>query len=329
MQYSMELKPYNEFWMNCILNSAFTIAIHKDPSYRYAAYMNNYHYKVWGAAIDPLFKSPTINVLNYEKKWRKFVLKQVIKKETSYKFRDKEKFLTELHELIDKKQLFRINVDLFYWLPNNVAWNKFHMSHYSIIQGYDPETKMYQVLDDDTNGYGTHLIPEERLITAFNNSDAMVYPSYKRPHVYIYHLQKQVEPYRLSIDEVSRNAERLVVELDSFTFDNLWDIKDMVKFNDYIDISLIGINIISSRHKGNEFLFQSLYEFNLIDEVVHKDLETSIKKIQNGWKSIKFIFISKTISEDKNIDLELIRTKATQLIGDEKKMWLSFINYTR
>ncbi|WP_068775914.1 hypothetical protein [Paenibacillus sp. FJAT-26967] len=321
MQFSFELKPYNDFWMNCILNAAYTIAVTVDPSYKYAALMNDYRYKTWGAAIDSSFITPTLDVLDYEENWNDFILHQVIAKETPHTFKDSADFLSELKEIIADKQIIKLNVDLFYWLPKNIACNKFHMSHYAIINGFDTRAKMYHVLDDDIDGYGTHLIPEERVVEAFMNSGAMTDKEFGGPHAYIYHLQDQIVPYRLSLQDIQNHAARLKRELADFSFDGLWDIKNSDRFDDYIRISLIGINIISSRQAANGMLIQAMNELDLVDESLFQALRLHVNKIQHGWKSIKQIFINKTINGDKTLNLPLIQSKANELLGLEMKMW--------
>ncbi|WP_051217560.1 hypothetical protein [Paenibacillus assamensis] len=323
MQYSIPLTPYNDFWMNCILNSHYTIASQLEPSYKYASYMNDYSYKTWGAAIDYSFMTPTIEVLDYSTNWDKYILSKVIVKEEPIFFKDMDHFVEELkHIILEKKQLVKIHVDLFYWLPKNIAWEKFHMSHYSIINGYDPETNMYAVLDDDIEGYRTHEVPEERLIRAFMNSTAVTTPANGEPHAFTYQFNDEIEPYQLSIRDVRRNAERLVEELAQFSFDGLWDIKAAAdQFDDYISISLIGINIIENRHLGNNFLIQSLVEIGQIDEALGKEMSRANKRIQQGWKAIKQIFINKTLSDDKQLNLNLIHAKGKELLEMEKEMW--------
>ncbi|REK69097.1 hypothetical protein [Paenibacillus paeoniae] len=319
--------PFNEFWMNCILNSAYSIATTKDNSYADAAYINNYSYSSWEAAIDPEFISPTIEVLNYADKWESFVLCEVIETEIPVFFEDTQNFLVELQQIISEQKIVRLHVDLFYWLPKNIAWNRFHMSHYSIINGYDTEKREYFILDDDIDGYGTHVIPEERLIKAFYNSNAMIDPDPATPHAYVYCIRDSIVPYKISITEVKSNAERIVEELSVYSFENLWNFKEDKKdeINEYINISLIGINIIENRHIGNGFLSKRLVELELINSTTFENMKTQLAKLQRGWKTIKQVFINSMVSDTKEINIDLIRSKANEMLSREKEMWLALL----
>ncbi|GGG14426.1 hypothetical protein [Paenibacillus aceti] len=328
MEYFRKLVPYNEFWMNCILNSAYSIATSVDPSYASAAYMNNYSYKSWGAFMDMEFITPTLEVLDYADDWDNFVLSRVIKGETPVFFEDPAQFLTELRGMISNQKWIKLNVDLFYWLPKNIAWDRFHMSHYAIVNGFDLQRKLYSALDDDIDGYGVHFIPEERVIQAFTNSWAMTEPDYELPHAYIFEIEEEPAPYQLDKSEVIDHAKRLAEELSAFSFDGLWNFKEEHKpeIDEYIRIALIGINIIENRHLGNELLFNKLIELQLIDEPLHQYVIKSTKKLKFGWKMIKQIFINKLVSEDKDIDAPLIRAKAQELLMIEQDMWSTVAN---
>lgn len=327
MKYSRRITPYNEFWMNCILNSAYSVATGFESSYSAAAYLNNYSYTSWGAAIDIEFMSPTIEVLDYSDHWENFVLSAVIEKEIPVSFKNPQDFLPDLQKIISEGEIVKLNVDLFYWLPKNIAWNRFHMSHYSIINGFDAESKMYSVLDDDVDGYGVHLIPEDRVVQAFMNSYAMNELAGEIPHAYIYGIRKDIQPFRLDKSEIIKHAERLIEELSLFSFDDLWNFKDEHKDNmdEYIRICLIGVNIIENRHIGNELLINKLTDLNLIEAATYEETKYCLKRLQKGWKAIKQVFINNLVSDHTEMNLDLIRNKANEMLDIEKNMWLAIV----
>ncbi|WP_165593454.1 hypothetical protein [Paenibacillus solani] len=309
------------------MNSAYSVATGFEDSYSAAAYLNNYSYTSWGAAIDIEFMTPTIEVLDYSDHWENFVLSAVIEKETPVFFKNPHDFLPDLQKIISEGEIVKLNVDLFYWLPKNIAWNRFHMSHYSIINGFDAETKMYSVLDDDVDGYGVHTIPEDRVVQAFMNSYAMTELAGEIPHAYIYSIRKDIEPFRMDKSEIIKHADRLIEELSVFSFDDLWNFKDEHKDNmdEYIRISLIGVNIIENRHIGNELLINKLADLKLIQAATYESMKHYAKSLQKGWKLIKQVFINNLVSENKDINVDLIRNKANEMLDMEKKMWLTIV----
>ncbi|MFF2886443.1 hypothetical protein [Paenibacillus sp. NPDC057967] len=327
MSFINKIVPFNEFWMNCILNSAYSIATTRHNSYADAAYINNYSYSSWGAAIDLEFISPTIEVLNYADKWEDFVLSEIIETELPVFFEDTQNFTAELQKIISEQKIVKLHIDLFYWLPKNIAWNRFHMSHYSIINGYDTEKKEYFILDDDIDGYGVHVIPEERLIKAFNHSNAMIDPDPATPHAYVYCIRDNIAPYKINITEVMSHAERIVEELSVYSFNALWNFNEDKKddINEYISISLIGINIIENRHIGNGFLLKRLVELELINNTTFENMKTQLTKLQRGWKTIKQVFINSMVSDTKEINIDLIRSKANEMLSIEREIWLTLL----
>ncbi|URN93893.1 MAG: hypothetical protein NAG76_19010 [Candidatus Pristimantibacillus lignocellulolyticus] len=325
--YSNKIKPFDEFWMNCILNQMFSVACTIEPSYRYAAYLNSYQYFRWEAATDPLFRYPTIDSMYYldylyanEGKKQEFSLSNVVGPLDLYYFKDNDNYLQEIKELCRTKQIFSLNVDLYYWIPNSIAYEKFHWYHYSLFNGYDEKTSTYYVIDDNLDGYMEHGVPEERLVAAYENSEYCTNPNYKLPPILKYSIREEIPPYELSLEEVRYHAARLITEIQAFQIEGLWNIElDESRLNDYLTYSMVGLNIIANRHKANDSLIRSLHELLLISTSTYEMLLSQIQDIRNGWEHTKQLFIKASIL--RKLDQAQCYRLMKSLLSKEVILW--------
>ncbi|GKU77861.1 BtrH N-terminal domain-containing protein [Paenibacillus sp. L3-i20] len=316
MKMTLERKPFNEFWMNCMLNQAFSIAASAHPSYHNAAYLNIYRYYPWVAATDKEFRYPTIDTLYYLDDWTKFPLTGVIKLIEPGHFRNKETFTEEIKEVLRGGRNLSVNVDLYYWLPGSMAWRKFHWYHYSLFNGYDEERSSFYVIDDTLAGYSEHEVPEERLRKAFLNAEYNINENYTGPAYYIYNLHSTIEPYELQLSEVVENAERLERELGEFSIEGMWNVDSSPdKYQSHITYALIGINIICNRHTANEGLIRTLREQKLLKESSCDFLMDQLLEVKNGWEAIKQAFVTHKFDRERELGL------AKDLFAKERVFW--------
>jgi len=316
MKLSMERKPFNEFWMNCMLNQAFSIAVSEEPSYREAAYLNIYRYYPWEAATDKDFRYPTIDTLYYLDNPAKFPLSQVIRYIEPGHFRSKDTVLEEIKDMLKGGRNMSLNVDLYDWLPGSMAWKKFHWYHYSLFNGYDEERGTFYVIDDTLAGYEEHEVPSERLLKAYGNAEYNVNPNYMGPAYYVYNLQDRIQPYELKLSEVVDNAERLVNEIGAFSIEGMWNVdSDPEKKQAHLAYGLVGVNIICNRHIANTSLLRSLKEKNLIDGPLHRSLSEQLDEVRGGWDLVKDRFVTGDFERDRELEF------ANGLFIKEKAFW--------
>jgi len=316
MKLSMERKPFNEFWMNCMLNQAFSIAVSEEPSYKDAAYLNIYRYYPWEAATDKDFRYPTIDTLYYLDNPAKFPLSQVIRYIEPGHFRSKDTVLEEIKDMLKGGRNMSLNVDLYDWLPGSMAWKKFHWYHYSLFNGYDEERGTFYVIDDTLAGYEEHEVPSERLLKAYGNAEYNVNPNYMGPAYYVYNLQDRIQPYELKLSEVVDNAERLVKELGAFSIEGMWNVdSDPEKKQAHLTYGLVGVNIICNRHIANTSLLRSLKEKGLINEPLHRSLSGQLDEVRGGWDLLKDRFVTGDFERARELEF------ASGLFAKEKAFW--------
>lgn len=321
MRVTLERKPFNEFWMNGMLNQAFTIAASAHPSYRYAAYLNIYRYFPCEAATDRSFRYPTIDTLYYLDDWAKFPLTRIIKLIEPRHFHSKETFIDEIKEVLRSGRNLSVNVDLYHWLPGSLAWQKFHWHHYSLFNGFDDGRSVFFVIDDTMDGYNEHEIPEDRLQKAFLDSEYCINREFDGPAYYVYNLHSNIEPFELRLTEVAQHAERLMKELAEFSIEGMWNVDESPeKFQSHMTYAIIGINIIANRHTANEGLIRTLREQRLLDERLCDFLMVQLHVIQEGWNGIKQAFVNHTFDRERELEL------AQAVLDRERALWTMVAN---
>ncbi|MFD0587193.1 hypothetical protein ACFQZE_04170 [Paenibacillus sp. GCM10027627] len=295
MWISHQIKPFNEFWMNCALNQAYSIATSLEPSYKYGAYLNNYYYHHWFGGDEFQYFYHTMQTDFFDERKgtvvENFPLCSIIKELKPFYFKDPDHCKEEIVSMLREGKRFSLNVDLYYWIPGSVAYKSYHWNHYSLFTGYNEETDEFRVLEDDLNGYEEHTVPLARFEKAFFSSNSMIDSEKKQPHGYEYIFHSTIPPYRLEMDDVQRNAARLAKELRALVIFPEWNItigKSELQY--YTTYSLIGIHIIINRHHANERLVESLRLFDYISDREQAELLEQIRAVKAGWSGIRDLF---------------------------------------
>ncbi len=319
MNYSVGIVPFKDYWLNCSFNMMFSIFISAEPSFRLAAYLNDYSYLI--SEIETPSGTnihyPTLHPMkNFEKKY----LNQNILTKQPINFKYDQNYIGFLKDLITKRTLLAIGVDLFYWIPNSVCWGKHHWEHYSFINGFDDEKKLFYVLDESTSGYNEHDIPEERLYASVKNSPL-------DPHGYIYKFLDEIGPFKFSLSEVISNAQRLSNELKQIRIKTLLQLSgEDLAAGHMCDLMSMYLHQIVNRHKANQFLFQTLYKKNMINMEAADILIRCSKALQDGWLIVKNLLVKAYIIKNKNSELIYINESCKDLFFKEFEMWNKFIS---
>ncbi|AJS60188.1 hypothetical protein [Paenibacillus sp. IHBB 10380] len=327
MLYQNHVVPFNDFWMNCVSNTLYSIASTLEPSYKSVACLNDYEYRKCLVEKDSNY---AYLMIEHPLKYQNRVLSNVIDKREPYYFKDVNQFTEELEDMIKNGQYPVLNVDLYYWIPNSLAWKQYHWYHYSLITGYDSDKSVYYVLDDDINGFREFEIPKERLEQAFLNSEYMLDPNYQEPPCYTLELKKEIAQCELSFLQVKGNAERIVQEISELKIDDLWDIgTDVENFDAYITNGLMGINIIESRQHGNRFLLKQLADLHHIDSDTFMQLDQQLTDMSIGWFQAKNVLIKAKFSSKRRFNRDQLIQISTRLLSEERQFWEQFIQKSK
>ncbi|RIX60174.1 hypothetical protein D3P08_00905 [Paenibacillus nanensis] len=316
MRITLDRKPFNELWMNGMLNQAFTIASSVHPSYRFAAYLNHYRYLPREAATDRCFRYPAIETLYNGEEWAKLPLARIINRIEPRQVRSKDTFMEEIKGVLRSGRSLSVNVDLYHWLPGSLAWQKFHWHHYALFNGYDDERAVFYVIDDTIDGCNEHEVPEDRLRRAFLSSEACMNRDRDEPDYYVYHLRSNPEPFELRLTEIAHHAERLIRELSLFSMNEMWKVeRSPEKYKSHMTYAVIGATDIVNRQAANEGLLRIIREQRLLDERLCDLLMVQLRGIQEGWKGIKRAFVHHTFDRERELEL------GQAMLDREKAFW--------
>ena len=247
MKSKLNLKPFDEFWINCTFNGFFSIMCTLDNSYADLAYMNSYSYFVEGEVLKGMKLNSHCEM--HDNVMRKHVTHIPFK----LKHLSDNDVLASIIRMLDKHPLL-IGVDLYHWIPNSICWEKYHWMHYSIIDDFDKETNSFIVLDENLTGYGIHLIPPERMLLAMRSCSM-------EQDGYALVLNKKVSKYEVSTSSVFDNAIRLGHEIKSFiNADEIWNYSEYdIHEGNKLELFSMYAFQISNRQNANTILTKRLY----------------------------------------------------------------------
>ncbi len=335
MIYQLNYNPFSDFWQNCQLNNVFSVLISVEPSYRHAAYLNDYSYYISENSIDNYSSARFLNldyiggikkyiediliykkVLDQDNRWSKVINIE------KYYFNNNERFIEEIQEKIKNGQVISVGVNLFYWIKGSISYNQYHYNHYALITGYDDDKLQYNTFDDDLFGYKSHMIPEEQFRIAFLNSDC------KEPPAYLISVCEDIQPYKLSVYDVTTGARRVMDSISKLNTDNIWGICAAPnKFGEAVDNCVINANRIVNRHQGNKLLFESLYSLGVVKntDIIGKYICTENELIE-GWIEVKNLITLCKFSEKNCLPLEKLYELNKRLFDKEFSLWYNVVD---
>lgn len=319
MNFSLGIKPFNDFWLSCGYNILFSILSAAESSYRLAALMNDYSYEAsedetpTGTKYSRILLNPMVSFQE------KYLLDIASPQELNFK--NEKNYIELLKDLIKKNEIIIAGVDLFYWIPNSMCWNKYHWEHYSLINGFDEEKNVFYVLDADDIGFNEFEIPTDRFLTAIQHSPL-------EPHGYIYKIKNNIEQFKLDMNEVADNARRLKNNLEAIKHMSMYGLRDVdFEAGHMCDLNAMQIYQVVNRQIANQLLFRAIQE-ELHNYEFFDNLIKCCQELQEGWKLVKNILVKAYIKKDRKSILAEIDERLKFLLNKEYEMWDTFLSFT-
>lgn len=320
MDIRLNFKPFNLFWMDCQFNTLFSILTSIDKSYKAAALLNDYSYAVK--------QEPTPNDICYNEVFIVNTIKngdafkeKFFPQQTTLNFKHDENYIELIKDSIRNNEIVMVGVDLFYWIPNSVCWNKHHWEHYAYINGYNHEKEIFYVFDENFYGFGEFEVPQDRMMKAIESSPL-------EPHAIVYKLCKCTDKYELAVSEVRDNAKRLIEEITEIMPIDFWLLseKDFTEGHmcDFISTHLFQI---INRHIANQLLINEL-EDKIGNQHFKNELEKYCIELQDGWNQVKTKLVKIYYSTNRKLLVHNLNQKCKDLFLKEIKMWDAFLRYT-
>ncbi len=332
MEYLSEIKPFDEFWLNCSINNIISILFSYEPSYKYFMYSNDYCYnssyigthngEIYNANFVRLdfFKNKPITNSESE-----FINSLGFIKLEKCNYKDTFYFLEEINELLKKRKIIAPLVDLYYWNKNGYSWNNNHKWHYTLLTGYSSERKEYFAIEDDAyQNYGIITESESTLISSIQSNwhkpkDSTDYLKYTLP--------KSIPKYVLPLYEVKNNIQKIITSINQIDYDNLFifensedGIKNYFWLQPYFMIQII------NRQNANIALLKRLYQKKCLDNNSLNNSLCEITNIINIWKEIRSIVIKVgylNMNSFGNKYYSKLRLLIQQALEKELYMWKS------
>lgn len=313
MNVYINVKPYSEIWFNCKENMLLSLLTTEDERYRDYVINNGYMY-VW-ERYD--LKSDNKTLLLHNDRICKLENRIDVKTE-NIKFDSKEQMFDLIEQELKKKMRLLVGVNLFYWIPDSICWEKHHWYHYSLITGYDRDKQLVYVLDDNKTGYSQFEIPQDRFWMAVYHSE---YPMEEKLQRMTYEIKDSFKQF--TVRDMLANCENIIECVEYFTDRNLWVMDDIDYQEQYhLDLNILFINQIINQHKANGLLIERLRKENLLENEVYEESKEQHGKVLEGWNRLMVAFgriYFSVINRKQNLDRAnaLLRN----ILNDEKKMW--------
>ncbi len=327
MKIGFEINPFNDYWMDCVVNAQISIVTSKEPSLRYMTYLNNYSYEI----VEMETEKYDINsipekigyflIFNYMNEvFPKYLHKYFLFE--PFNFRNEELGFKKLKELVKQKELIAVGVDMFYWVPDSYCWKKHHFCHYSLVTGFEEDRKVYSVLDVKIDRFDRFEIPEERFCQAvkfFRFS----------PDAYIVNVVEDMEPFQLTFPEVIYFAEKLKRNLESIDAKVILDMNSRIfQKKEWFDLFATFVNRVLNRQKANILLLNALYKQELIhDPDIVSGLVEQIENIRKHWHIFEQKMVKQNCLSPNQINGCEFCDQCNRLFQLELKMWNKLLAY--
>lgn len=316
LKYSLNIQPFDDFWINCWVNGVFSIVNSIEPSFYKAVCMNDYYYKMLTNHRDKTFVHPSVEY--YKERYEAYGALPDSCVESLF-FKDEDNFLSEVKERLLINQVVLVMVDLFNWIPKSFTYHRYHWHHYSMVTGFDEEKRVFYVFEDDLDGFNMHEVTEDTFIDAFKNSAYYLYPSADFSPAKVINIPDKISPYKIDLQLIIKNAVRLKNEISDIDVSKLWNMGEDSALESYIDFALPGINIISNRHKANGTLFKLLGTESMVDSELSEQFVYLAREIEEGWEKFKKLLGKSQLK--KQIDIVKIQGICGELFKKELNMW--------
>lgn len=319
----MNMMPFKEFYINCYLNNLISILISLNDSYKSFAYENNYFYYITDEmntnmqAFSKSFKyimvesviEPYVELYNqlFEKKVQMIQGMDFPPLGTKeHKMSVTNDFFLRAVSLLNSGYVVFVAVNLFYYIPKSIFYNKIHKIHYSMLVSYDNGN--FGVFDEGPSGYGKYVINEKIMKKAMEEVG-------NNTSFFSFNTNCQMPDYKPNIERLLNNAYSICNNIENI------DLYTPI----YQEVSgyAEGLNRIIHRQKGNILLFKKLSEEGILSNTYTDKICEKIKELHVQWgcarnRAIKEI-VTCTQPHDQFID------NVRLFLEKELVIWRDFI----
>lgn len=310
----INIKPFDEFWLNCIFNNSFSILTSLNDKYKDLAYLNCYTYSAYNS-----WAPKHIN-LHIDGELQEEIMNSTINNEY-FCINCEDDYMHKIVNLLNKNNIL-IRVELYDWLPNSASWHKVHHYHYSLVTGYDSSKKNFTVIDDDNIGYGIKYVPYERFSKCVIDESSNI-----TGHII---KEKKGKIYDLCLKDIILFAKEINKNISCVLENNdLWIESMSSKGEKLYEFYAFEIYKIENRHIANTYLMRRMWEKNFINKVQYERYKAYFEDIKEGWKKIKYILLKLNYQSENSSEygyIKKINLLKDNLLNKEYQIWKEIIN---
>ena len=158
----IRIQPMTEFWLDCYSTAIYSIMLSKCNVNKAGIYCNNYTY------IFDVNEGKNLGRI-YIKTDLESIEAGLLQEKKDFYVSKEENIANAIKGVIDDNRILMLGIDMFYGIPDTSQWNKHHIRHYIIVEGYDDENKLFYLLETGESGYKEYTMSYEKLSIAAQN----------------------------------------------------------------------------------------------------------------------------------------------------------------
>ncbi len=312
----VNLIAFNDFWLDCYTTLLYTLLLSIDVVDKAYIYNNQYYYSLIEEVV-PMTEKNFISVCaendNSQIEDKILINKQCISMNSF------DSPIEVLKKILSKQKIVMLGVDLYYWIEENIHYNRNHIEHYSLVKMYDEAKDEFVFFETGLDGYQEYKLPSEQVIKAIRSfSDATL----------IYDINYNVGDIMYTKKDIYTNAKNIISSIEYILNDKdiILCVKDMAECElKYVsDILQTHIFNMENRQKVNRHLFMIGFNSPIIDDF---DYCNHFEELENKFRVLKSKCMRNTMRKRYRQNIIEIKIQILELLNEERKIWVQFIEH--
>lgn len=296
-----KIKPLTEFWIDCYSTAIFSILTSYCNVTQEYIYNNIYRYN-----YDVNEKKALGRV--YVKMQIGQIEEELLKDKIECDFTSDNNIIDRIKEYIDRNKIIMIGIDMFYGIKDTLQYQRHHIGHYILIEGYDDEEKLIYILETGKNGYKEYTLTYDEINTAAKNF---------KSQSYVYTVNENYKSMMYDLQQVKENSIEIIKSIEEVEshIDEIWHVEGqyVLSMRDEIDTHL---KSIANRQKANALLLRCLSP----DGNMNHSIEI-FEQMEKEYFELRQMFIEKC-NDGQYFEYEAkIKEKFVELLEREKELW--------
>lgn len=311
----INMKPFREFWQDCFNCIVYSLIDYTQDVPMLYYYNNMYTY------------IETEETTNKNKKKYKSVtpwtdnlmlLNKITKNKKELHLNKEPETIEFIKKQVDADNVIILAIDLFYWIDEGLHYLRNHIVHFSMVIGYDDETRELIVLETGNDKYAEFRVPYERAMQAFATSDYLAITFEIDDSAEIEMFNKQEVSYYASnvvaSIEDKFNREKEILQIEGFDEEELTEVLDIIQTHMFS---------MQNRANINAYMFENAFKADVVDEV---SLHEEFYKLGVKFEKLKGACIMAKCRKGKGLSIENIKKRIFDNLKREQYLWELYIN---